>query len=340
MRSRSRFAERIHALLALVFCILLFPSQMTAASAASQRNVPLDGASSIIDSGSHLWIANDSGHALAVEVNALTGSLVRAFGARLAHGWITGPDAMAVSGSDLWLANRLDDEVLEFSIIDGKLIRTIGARTDQFSFPISIAVSGPDVWVANEDNDTVTELRAINGKLIRIIGLKQDKFSGPLAIAVAKNRVFITSGLENSMIELDASNSAAIRVIRKLGRFGHPNSLAIVGSDVCVESQYGLSEISISSGALVKSFSFRSTVFNVLSGIAVDGSHIWINDFKTVTEINPVNGLTELNVNPPTHYGTNALQGIAVTHDAVWVTNIDSVIEMDSHNGSVLRVIR
>jgi len=92
--------------------------------------------------------------------------------------------------------------------------------------------------------------------------LKQDKFSGHLQLR-SQESVFITSGLENSMIELDASNSAAIRVIRKLGRFGHPNSLAIVGSDVWVESQYGLSEISISSGALVKSFSFRSTVFNV-----------------------------------------------------------------------------
>jgi len=161
MRSRSRFAERIHALLALVFCILLFPSQMTCGFRRVSENVPLDGASSIIDSGSHLWIANDSGHALAVEVNALNRLLSACI-------WCTSRarvDYRTRCNGSQWIgfmaANRLDDEVLEFSIIDGKLIRTIGARTDQFSFPISIAVSGADVWVANEDNDTVTELRQL-----------------------------------------------------------------------------------------------------------------------------------------------------------------------------------
>jgi DNA-binding beta-propeller fold protein YncE len=313
---------------------------MTVTSAATLRNVPLDGASSIIESGSHLWIANDSGHALVVELNVATGSLVRAFSARLGHKWTIGPDAMAVSGSDLWLANSSNNEVLEFSVLDGKLLRIIRAEIYHFSFPVAIAVSGSDVWVANSNNDSVTELSAVNGRLIRVVGAQKGKFAGPLAIAVAKNRVFVTNGRDNSMTELDASNGTFIHLFGKGGRLGHPDSLAILGSDIWVEGRYILSEINISSGVLVKSFDFKSAAFNVLEGIAVGNSNIWIDDFKSATKINPLSGSTELNVNPPTHYGANALKGIALTREAVWVTNLNSVIEMNARNGSVLRVVR
>ncbi len=142
------------------------------------------------------------------------------------------------------------------------------------------------------------------------------------------------------MTELDASNGTFIHLFGNGGRLGHPNSLAILGSDIWVEGRYVLSEIDISNGVLVKSFDFKSAVFNVLEGIAGDNSNIWIDDVKSVTKINPLNGSVELNVKPPTHYGANALKGIVLTREAVWVTNMNSVIEMDARNGSVLRIVR
>jgi hypothetical protein len=68
------------------------------------------------------------------------------------------PVALAVSGSDLFVANADGNSVTELNASTGARVRVISAAAYGFNGPDALAVSGSDLFVANADGNSVTEL--------------------------------------------------------------------------------------------------------------------------------------------------------------------------------------
>lgn len=125
------------------------------------QSAPFDEPTSIVISGSHVWVANLVFSSI-VELNALNGSVVRLIRANS----LNEPLSMAVDAKDLWVANFFGNSVTEIAKSTGAVVRVIGAGIDE---PGGIAVDGSHVWVTDGPNNEVTELDEANGKFIRAV---------------------------------------------------------------------------------------------------------------------------------------------------------------------------
>jgi len=80
---------------------------------------------------------------------------------------LTGPDGIAVSGSDLFVVNLLDGTIGEYTT-SGATVNA--ALISGLSFPEGIAVSGSDLFVANTGSGTIgaytTSGATVNASLI------------------------------------------------------------------------------------------------------------------------------------------------------------------------------
>jgi hypothetical protein len=180
-----------------------------------------------------------------------------------------GPDAIAPSGPDLFVANEDGNSITELNASTGSLVRVISASRYRFNGPDAIAPSGPDLFVANGgprgalDGDrgpslppasgtSVTELNASTGRLVRVISASSYGFSGPHAIAVSGPDLFVANRkgpiraefLPNgtSVTELSASTGRLVRVISGSSYgFDGPDALAVSGLDLFVANCEGQS---------------------------------------------------------------------------------------------------
>jgi hypothetical protein len=162
------------------------------------------------------------------------------------------PDAIAVDGGHVWVANFGSSTVTEFSASDGHLIRVLSQPGYGFDHPRAIGVAGSHVWVANAYSSTVTELNAGDGTLVKVIG----GFAGPNGIATTSTSVWVTSDGGNggaSVAELNAKDGTRVLPLIA-GRFSQPDAIAVDGGHVWV-ANFGSStvtELSASNGHIVR----------------------------------------------------------------------------------------
>lgn len=64
------------------------------------------------------------------------------------------PDAIAVAGGRVWVADQGDNAVYELSARTGALIRVISGPGDRISGPDALAADQASVWVANASDNT------------------------------------------------------------------------------------------------------------------------------------------------------------------------------------------
>ncbi len=74
-----------------------------------------------------------------------------------------GPVAMAVSGSDLLVANSSGNSLTEIDASTGALVQVIPGSAYGFQAPDALAVGGSDLFVANGVGNSVTEMNASTG---------------------------------------------------------------------------------------------------------------------------------------------------------------------------------
>jgi len=290
------------------------------------------------------------------------------------------PQAIAVSGSHVWIENMAGNSVTELNAKTGALVRVIDAKSDAFHHPDGIAVQGSHVWVTNGNqefgmgtsnyplakNSSVTELNASNGSLVRVIDANTDHLLAPGPIAVSGSHVWVlnantaqsaTSTPMNALIELNASNGSLVRIF-KTGVDGLNGSLNLTAtrSDVWVTNAYpyddSVSEINSTTGSLVRVI--RPTAGELLApdGIAVSGANVWIANIRegdnSVTELRTSNGSFVRNIKARAGK-FNGLLDIAAEGRHVWVTNgngyesggnTNSVSELNATTGSLVRVIK
>jgi hypothetical protein len=165
------------------------------------------------------------------------------------------PDAIAVDGAHVWVANFGSSTVTELNASNGSLVRVLSDPADGFDHPRAIAVAGSHVWVANANTSTVTELNANDGSLVKIIS----GFAGPNGIATTSTGVWVTSYGESggaSVIELSAQNGNQLLpvIAGNSYKFSRPDAIAVDGAHVWV-ANFGSStvtELNASNGSLVR----------------------------------------------------------------------------------------
>ena len=289
------------------------------------------------------------------------------------------PDAIAVTTTDVWVANFLGNSVSEYNSKTGSLVRVIDAKADGFHRPDGIAVSGTHVWVSNGNRElgmgtldyplarysSVTELNATNGSLVRVIKAPADHLVEPGPIVVSGSNVWVvnlnaTANADSSsavtLVELSAADGSLehLYTANQDGLSGVLN-LTATKSDVWLTNAVGAEgsvvELNAQSGSLVRIIKAKKDALIAPGPISVDGSHVWIANIRTrknsVVELNSKSGSLVRVINTPAD-DFNGLLGIATNGSRVWTTNskgassggtTNSVVELNAGTGALVRII-
>jgi streptogramin lyase len=246
--------------------------------------------------------------ASALAVAAVAAALVVAQGVAGASNHrttIDGPTGMVVSDGHLWVVNTTGNSVTEIDASDGSLVTTVRSPADHFDFPETVASSGADLWVANNAGDSVTELSASNGALVRVISATKYHFDFPGTIVFGDSHLWIANG----------------------GSPKHDESIV---------------ELNPANGALVRII--HSTYISNQSGIAVDGSELWLTNAasNTVAEFATSNGSLTRVIDASSYHIDDPL-AIKTVGGNVWVSNAEGsfpMIEINASTDSLVREVK
>jgi len=168
------------------------------------------------------------------------------------------------------------------------LSRPASATSAPFKHPGAIALDHHGhLWIANQDYFGITEVQASTGKVVRLINAKADGFIDPSGIAVSGNHVWVVSGSVTHangtsnygmVSELNATTGNLVRTVN-LKQHG-VTGLSAVSADaqhvwVTADGGEQVAELSNATGKVVRVYRGRQKYVEP-SGIATDGSHVWI----------------------------------------------------------------
>ena len=316
----------------------------------------------IAAAGSDVWVANsayeDGGRGWVSEFSAATGALIRVI-AGPRYG-LTDPQALAVDGGGIWVADGNGGGLTELSAATGALLRVADGWRYQFADPGAIAAAGGDLWVANGGSNTVTEVNAATGALVRVIDAPRYRLSTTVyspAIAVAGGHVWVPDGNNDSVTEINAASGALIRVISAPGyQLNGPDAIAAAGDGVWVVNvdSGSVTEINAATGALVRVI---SSVTNVPFAITADQTGVWLmtnlgvkavdgaRPDGVVDEFSAATGQPIAHIAGPPFRSGNPGGAIAADGARVWVTDTNFysyrgwVAEFSAQTGGLVRVI-
>ena len=124
--------------------------------------------------------------------------------------------------------------------------------------------------------------------------------------------------------------------------FDEPWAITTGGAHIWVANNgNSVTELSASTGALVKVIRGSRYGFNGSLGITSDGTHVWVanSDGRSVTELSASTG-TLVKVIRGSRYGFNDPWAITTGGTHIWVTNENSVTELSASTGALVKVIR
>jgi DNA-binding beta-propeller fold protein YncE len=202
-----------------------------------------------------------------------------------------GPDALAVDGGGLWVANRASSSLTEVNPTTGAWMRTVSGAGHRLSSPVAMVADGAHLFVANA-NGSVSDLDALNGSFTWTISAKQLREA--TAMVAVGSRLFVLSAA-GLLTEWETSSGALIRVVSgaRYG-FAHPSAIVAARSHLWITNRSGdsLTEVDAGTGSWVRTVSGSEYSFDEPSGIAFDGAHLWVADSGSneVTEIDPASG--------------------------------------------------
>jgi hypothetical protein len=300
--------------------------------------------------------------ALALAVRTASAQTVHVYSGPGYH--LDGPDAVAVDGDHVWVANSVGNSVTELSSIDGEPIRTVSSPAGSygsgysdskfgsvnkhgFDDPVAIAVGGDHVWVANSEGNSVTELDASDGRQIRTIYSVRYAFDRPAAIAAADDRIWVADAGGDSVTELDADTGGLIGVLSGSSyQFDGPDALTVDGGHVWVVNYDGtLTELNGGDGKPVRNIPADFESFNGPDAIAAVGPYIWVAnpESASITELSTRDGrlVRTLSVGNPVLDEPHSPLAMAAAGTHIWVTGEDgtSVTELNAADGSKPRTV-
>jgi hypothetical protein len=246
------------------------------------------------------------------------------------------PMAIAVNGSEILIANNSGNSVTE-TTTSGAWIRTLTSATYGFHQPDAIVNYLGNSFVVNHTG-SVTEINAASGALVRIISGATYGFSSPTAAKQQGGHIWVVNTGSNSVTEFSATTGAFIRRLTDTSGsydFKTPDAITVAGVDLWVTSKTGGSttnaslgaatEFTAATGAFVRRISTATDGLNKPSGIAFDGTHLWITDAGTnaVTELAASGVLTRIVTNSSLdeNYGFDAPTVVVSSAPYVYVVS-------------------
>jgi hypothetical protein len=279
-------------------------------------------------SGTHLIIDINGYFTMAGTLNPLRVATLQwheanQTGLSFAVGTLMGdPEGLAFDGANIWVANRLSNNVTKLRASDGANLGTFAAGNG----PVELAFDGANMWVTNNNGSNVTKLRATDG-----FGLGTFALGGPpqgVAFDGANIWVAIQSG---GVTKLRASDGA------NLGTFAAgttPRSVAFDGANIWVTNAFSnnVTKLRASDGTNLGTFPAGTSPF----GIAFDGANIWVAN-------NISNDVTKLRASDGAALGTFPLGGTPfgpsyVVFDGanIWISNSERAIKLRASDGANL----
>lgn len=199
------------------------------------------------------------------------------------------PDAIAVAGADLYVANAAGDSV---SVVDGRTgahVATIRGPRFHLDGPTALIATGPeaaDVFVADGRGNSVTEIATATRSVVRVI----THLSDPIALASRGGRtLFVLSGA-GAVTKVDIRTGAVAGVASgKRFDFNTPTAIAAAGGDLYVANRAGnsVTELSAATMSLVAVLSGSPYDFDSPSGMTTYHGGVWVTNTagQSITEL-------------------------------------------------------
>jgi hypothetical protein len=192
------------------------------------------------------------------------------------------PDAMAVVGADLFVADRASNAVTEVATASpAKLVHSIHGSAYGFSTPDAMVAYGSDVIVASLAGN-VSSFSASTGAHLWTAAAG-DGLNSPDALSLVGSNLFVAdSGAAGPQVtELDAANGKLVRIVHgKQYGFDDPVSIAHAPAGMFVVNQKtdSVTEFNETTGAFVRQINGSRYQFNVPAGSTSDGTNVWVAD--------------------------------------------------------------
>jgi WD40 repeat protein len=204
----------------------------------------LSAPNALLLSGSDLLVANESGSV--GEYNASTGAAIN-------QSFITGtnfqPIGLALSGTDLFVANIADETVGKYNVTTGATIKVPFISKLPATSSIGLGTFNTLLFVAEEGQSKLPKYLISTGGAKGAVKLKD---ASPYGVAVSGSDLFVTSLSAGTISEYNAKTGAVIKASFITG-LNLPTQIAILGSDLYVVN-YGagtVGEYNVKTGAVV-----------------------------------------------------------------------------------------
>ncbi len=83
------------------------------------------------------------------------------------------PQALAVFGTHLFVANKFGDSVTELNASSGGLVKVISGPSYRFDDPVAITAAAGHLWVVNNASGSVTEINPNSGGPVKVISASE-----------------------------------------------------------------------------------------------------------------------------------------------------------------------
>jgi DNA-binding beta-propeller fold protein YncE len=203
------------------------------------------------------------------------------------------PDAAAVAGADLFVANRGGNTLTELKAANGHFVRLIGGAKCGFNKPSAIVLVGTDLFVANAGAG-LTEVSTSTGSCVRTIRGTRYGFADPEALATNGSFVFVLSAKGGVTKVATATGAVSAAVSGHSLKLDSPTSVAVSGTQLFVTNSAGnsVSEASAATLRFVRLLAGSAYGFSQPTGVAAHGPGVWVTNYKggSVTELSAANG--------------------------------------------------
>lgn len=230
-----------------------------------------------------------------------------------------GPQGVAVSGRDVWVANSLDGTVSRVSADTNHEVDhyTVG------NTPTGVAAGNGSIWVTNAGDGTVMQLDARSGALERTL----DLHSPVRGIAYGGGSVWVTDPVGNAVTRVPVASPSATTTI-DVG--SGPSAIAYGAGRVWVANNLAGTVSRIDPSRNIQDGAFP--VGAAPNGVAVTPSAVWVSDEidGTLVHVDPKSGGAS-----PTSVGGRP-EGVGVAQGSVWVA---VQAAGDAHRGGNLRIV-
>jgi YVTN family beta-propeller protein len=205
------------------------------------------------------------------------------------------PDAAAVVGGDLFVANSGGNTITEVDATSGAFVAQVSGSTFRLSDPTAMVAAGGDLFVANGTGNSVTEIDAGTRSLVRVISASSYKFSHPVSLAAQNGDLFVlsaggTGSVGAAVTKLSVSSGALEGVATGTAYgFSTPTAVTVAGGHVYAvdNGSNAVTVLDRTTLAFVRKISGAKFQFNRPTGAGVLGAHLFVTDTgnDSVTEI-------------------------------------------------------